>query len=120
MKKGTVIVLAASGLFLGGCNQPQPAGDVARGPGGPSAIEVTIEDGAFQPNVIQVPSGDVTIEITNLDHSPHDFALPSLDVNTGVLEEGDVATADLALRQHTVEFVCTLHDGMKGTITRNL
>lgn len=117
---GKVVVLAVSAVALVGCNQSEPAGDVARGSAGPDAIEVTIEDGVFQPDHVEVdPEGSATVEIRNLDQAPHDFAIPSLDLNTGVLKTGDVATAEVVLQQDVVEFECTLHDGMKGTITRN-
>lgn len=117
---GKVVVLAVSAVALVGCNQSEPAGDVARGSGGPDAIEVTIEDGVFLPDHLEVdPEGSVTVEITNLDQAPHDFAIPSLDLNTGVLNEGDVATAEIVLKNHELEFVCTLHKEMKGTIARH-
>ncbi len=117
---GKVVVFIVSTVALVGCNQSEPAGDIARGSGGPDAIEVTIEDGAFQPDHLEVdPRGSATVEITNLDQAPHDFAIPSLDLNTGVLETGDVATAEVLLQQDVVEFECTLHHGMKGRITRH-
>ena len=49
----------------------------------------------------------------------HDFAIESLDLNTGPIEEGEVATATFAASESGAEFVCTYHSDMTGRIETN-
>ncbi|MDQ3618880.1 MAG: cupredoxin domain-containing protein [Actinomycetota bacterium] len=116
---GTSAMLATLTAVLVSCAQSAPSGNVGRGPAATDAIKLTIEESSFQPDLVEMQPGEpLTIEITNLDKAPHDFAIPELGLNTGILDDGDVATAQVVLEGDTLEFVCTLHEGMEGTITR--
>lgn len=111
-----VVALATVALAGVACVRSEPSGKVAQGPAKGGAVQVVIEDGRFKPDVVEVPAGEeTTIEIRNEDSTVHDFAVESLDVNTGIIESGGVATATLTV-DDSVEFVCTLHPGMKGRI----
>jgi hypothetical protein len=49
----------------------------------------------------------------------HDFAIESLDLNTGPIEEDAVATATFTAPESGAEFVCTYHSDMTGRIEIN-
>jgi plastocyanin len=81
------------------------------------AIRIVAVDRAFEPDALRLPAGKtVTIEITNQGNQPHDFAIRALDLNTGLIRPGEVATATFAVPPETIQFLCTIHRGMRGTI----
>jgi plastocyanin len=94
-----------------------PSGDVQDGPARSDAVEIVAEDNHFDPNGLELPADrEVEIEITNDGDTPHDFSIGSLDLNTGIIEPGAVATARFTVPDEGLEFSCTLHDGMTGRI----
>ncbi|MGH2752479.1 MAG: cupredoxin domain-containing protein [Actinomycetota bacterium] len=116
---GRLVGAGIAALGLAACHSSEPAGDVARGPGSRGgAIEVAVDgDQEFAPGVLELDAGEeVTIEVTNDDDSAHDFAIESLELNTGPLEAGEVATATFTVPDDDVEFVCTFHSDMTGRI----
>lgn len=40
----------------------------------------------------------------------------SQNLNTGTLEPGEVATVTVVVGDQPIQYICTFHDGMKGTI----
>ena len=114
-------LLAVGGIALLGltaCNSSEPAGDVAQGAAsGADSIEVVAKDSSFDPATLNVKAGEeVTVEVTNDDDMAHDFAIESLELNTGTIEEGEVANATFTVPDEGVEFVCTFHPEMTGRI----
>lgn len=111
-------VLAAAGLAA--CDSSEPAGDVAEGPAGGEATPLTINDNKFEPSTLKVKSGEeIMVEVSNEDDIAHDFAIESLDLNTGTIEAGKVSTATLTVPKGGLEFVCTFHSDMKGRLEPN-
>jgi len=113
--------LAVAGVAVLGlvaCNSSDPTGDVARGASSDGdAIHVAMDDGAFDPETLRLTAGDeVTVEVTNDDSTAHDFAIESLDLNTGTVDSGEVANATFMVPEEGVEFVCTFHPDMTGRI----
>ncbi|MDQ4058042.1 MAG: cupredoxin domain-containing protein [Actinomycetota bacterium] len=107
--------LAAAGLAA--CSDSEPAGDVAKGPASGRATSLTINGDKFEPSILRLDAGEeITIEVSNDDDTAHDFAVESLDLNTGTIEAGDVATATLTVPEEGLEFVCTFHSDMRGRI----
>jgi nitrite reductase (NO-forming) len=116
-----VVLSAATGVaavVFGACaSGSEPTGDVAQGPAPGEAVEVVIADMAFEPDVLRLePGHEVTVEVTNEDSMPHDFVVESLDVATGTIESGGVATATFTAPPGDIKFVCTIHPNMKGRI----
>ncbi|MGH2775677.1 MAG: cupredoxin domain-containing protein [Actinomycetota bacterium] len=106
-------------LGLAACSSSEPAGDVTRGASSDGdAIQVAmVEDQAFDPGTLNLTAGEeVTVEVTNDDSTAHDFAIESLDLNTGTVEANEVATATFTVPDEGVEFVCTFHPDMTGRI----
>jgi plastocyanin len=106
-------------LGLAACNSSEPAGDVARGASSDAdAIQVAMVEGqAFDPDTLNLTAGEeVTVEVTNNDSTAHDFAIESLDLNTGTVEADEVATATFTVPDEGVEFICTFHSDMTGRI----
>jgi len=102
---------------LAACSDSEPAGDVAKGPASGEATSLTINGNKFEPSTLRVNADEeITIEVSNDDDTAHDFAVESLDLNTGTIEAGDVSTATLTVPEGGLEFVCTFHSDMKGRI----
>jgi heme/copper-type cytochrome/quinol oxidase subunit 2 len=94
-----------------------PTGYVAAGPATSDAVQITIEGGAFTTPSLDVPAGqEVIIQITDRDGKNHDFAVPSLNLNTGTLVPGAVATAKVRLGHEPLVYVCTFHADVVGKL----
>lgn len=94
-----------------------PAGDVSSASAEGDAIVVVADDTKFEPHALDAsPGEEVTVEVRNEDDIAHDFAIEEFDLNTGTIEPGDVATATFEVPEKEIEFVCTFHSEMKGTI----
>ena len=106
----------AAFAFLVACGA-QASGEVHPGPGGPDAVAVVATDNAFEPARLELPAGEeVEIEVTNEGETTHDFTIESLELSTGPIEEGAVATATFTVPQGEMGFVCSVHGGMEGVI----
>jgi nitrite reductase (NO-forming) len=105
-------------MVLGACSAgSEPMGDVAQGPAQDNAVEIVMDDMAFDPEVLEFePGQEVTVEVTNEDSMPHDFVIESLDVSTGTIGSGGVATASFPVPPGDTTFVCTIHPDMTGRI----
>jgi plastocyanin len=112
------IRVLALGLVAAACaNEPEPSGDVAHRRASGDAITVVAEDAAFEPALLSAAAGErVRIEVTNNDNMAHDFAVPALDLNTGTVHPGEIATASFTMPDEPLDFVCTYHGGMSGRI----
>jgi plastocyanin len=113
-----VITVTALGALAACSNSSDAAGNVAAGPATGDAAKIEAVDGdRFTPKILNLPAGQaVTIEITNTDGRPHDFAIEAAGLNTGTVEAGAVATATFTVPEGTTTFKCTFHRGMTGTI----
>jgi plastocyanin len=114
-------LLAVGGIALLGltaCNSSEPTGDVAQGAAPADSIKVVAtSDSSFDPGTLNLEAGEeVTVEVTNDDDMAHDFAIESLELNTGTIEAGEVANATFTVPDEEVEFVCTFHPDMTGRI----
>lgn len=107
---------AIAAIALAGCAQ-DPSGDVAKGPGGPDAIQVVMHDDSFDPARLELEAGrEVTVETTNEGNANHNFTVDDLDLSTGTVAPGEVMTATFTVPSGTTEFHCTYHPGMQGEI----
>jgi plastocyanin len=119
MTASKVMLLAAIAAFLlAACEgSSDPKGNVSSGPADQNAVEIDIQDAQFSPSTLELPAGDtITVEVSNHDGTTHDFAIESMNLNTGTIESDGVATATFTVPDEPTEFVCTYHDGMAGTI----
>lgn len=109
---------ALAALALAACGGPTPAsGDVRTGPADGGAIEIVAVDNEFQPSTLELePGTEVTAEVTNQGNQPHNLVIDDVDLSTGTLETGDVATATFTVQDGPVTFHCSFHPGMTGEI----
>ena len=118
--RSSLVLVAAvlAAVTLVACSPSSEAkGDVGKGEASDASVELTIDDGSFDPDTIQLPAGEeVTVQLTNEDGAPHDFAVETLDINTGTIESRKSAYATFVMPDEPIEFVCTFHSGMKGRI----
>ena len=106
----------AAFVFLVACGA-EASGDVRPGPGGPDAVHVVATDNAFEPARLEVPAAEeLEIEVINEGGTTHDFTVDSLELSTGPVEPGAVATATFTIPQGKTAFTCTIHGGMDGVI----
>ena len=115
------LVLAAAVLAvlaLVACTPSSEAkGNAGAGEAPDASVEIMIDDGSFDPDTIELPAGkEVTVQLTNKDGSVHDFAIETLDINTGTIEPRKSAYATFVMPEEAIEFVCTFHSGMEGRI----
>ena len=92
--------MTALGVAVAACsNSSGPVGNVASGPATEDAAKIQAAEGnRFTPATLELPAGEtVTIEITNIDDTAHDFAIEAADLNTGTIPGGAVATATFAV-----------------------
>jgi plastocyanin len=119
-KVGIGLALLVAGIVaVGGACSPSSdaSGEVGSGRAAERAVEVVAGDQFFEPDVLEIRTGtEVTIEVTNTGDMPHDFSIEELDVNTGTIEPGEVATATFTVPDKTIEFVCSYHSDMRGEI----
>ena len=85
--------------------------------GDPDAVAMVARDNTFEPARRELPAGEeVELEITNEGGTTHDFTVESVDLSTGPIEEGAVATATLTVPEGETTFACSIHGGMDGVI----
>jgi plastocyanin len=113
----TLLVVIATFLLVACEGSSDPSGNVSAGPARGEAVDVTIEDAAFAPRTLELPAGaEVTVQVRNNDGTTHDFAIESMNLNTGTIDPDGVASATFTVPNRGVKFVCTYHDGMTGRI----
>ena len=114
IRVGITFVAAVSLLAACGADR---SGDVSSGPGGPDAIAVAAVDNAFEPALLELTAGEeIEVQVTNEGGTAHDLTIEALELSTGGLEPGDVATATFTVPEGETTFRCTIHGGMEGTI----
>ena len=111
-----LIALAVVLVALTACSRER-SGDVQEGSGGPDAVQVTLNDDEFEPDVLQLDAGtEVTVEVRNDGSNGHNFTIDELDLSTGTVDPGQVVTATFEVPAGTTEFHCTFHPAMDGEI----
>jgi plastocyanin len=117
----------ALGLPAAGCgggdNEGEAGGgkkEPAQNPGGGKTAKVSMKNIQFHPAKLSV-SGGTTVTWTNDESVNHDVTKtsgpgPKFSSGTGNLGQGDTYKQTLN-RRGTIEYVCTVHPNMTGTIT---
>lgn len=89
------------------------------GGGGPAqSVKVTAQDFSFEPTELSVdPGAEVTVSLTNDGNTTHTFTAEDVELDiqapAGASTEGTFTAPDSG----SVDYVCTFHPSMKGTIT---
>ncbi len=111
---GVASLVAA--LIIASCGGPTAAsGDIRPGAAEGEAVEVVALDNEFEPSNLELEAGtEVTIEVGNQGQVPHNLVIDEIDLSTGTLDPGDVATATFLVPDSPVTFYCSFHPGMKG------
>ena len=113
----TIAVVLVGALALSACTGAEPSGDVSPGPGGPDAVPIAAVDTRFEPDRLELPEGEeVQIEIRNEGDAAHDLTIEALDLSTGAIAPGGVASATFTVQGGETIFVCSLHPGMDGVV----
>lgn len=109
--------MAVAGLLAACGGGVQLAGNVAPGPAPDAPILIEAGDNYFKPDTVALNPGDeVTVQIDNVGARPHDWTVDALTLSTGIMAPEEVFHATFTVPAGDIEFVCTLHRGMKGTI----
>ena len=126
-RRTPLVLLATSALGLAGCGggeSPPPApppspAQVSPTPGMPAAKSVTVKmkDIQFMPKEVRVAAGG-TVTWDNTDSPPHDVTKttgPGDKFASGTLQPGQKFKQTFK-GPGRIEYVCTIHPGMTGTI----
>jgi plastocyanin len=84
----------------------------------PSAVRVATVDNSFDPQTLEMPSGQaVSVHVENRGSSRHTFTVPALNVSV-TLDPGAEDIVKLDVPNRETEFICEFHGsgGMTGTI----
>lgn len=110
--------IVGAGLLLGACRpSSEPSGDVGSGAVADPTFSLIALDDFFHDRTLNAKAGEeIIVQIRNEGDSPHEFAIPALDLSTGTIDPGDVAHARFEMPRDGVEFECRYHDGMRGRI----
>lgn len=113
-----VLAGVVAAFAIAACGRPIPAsGDVRPGAAEGQSIEVVALDNEFEPAILELePGTQVTIEVDNQGQQPHNLVIDKIDLSTGTLAPGDVATATFTVLDGPVTFYCSFHPGMKGQL----
>ncbi len=89
--------------------------------GGGSSASVALGRFVFNPDSITVSAGEVTIDITNEDGSPHNFVVEDLDVESDTLDPDGSTSVTFTATAGSYEIICSISGhkeaGMVGTLT---
>lgn len=121
--------LAVAALPLIGCGgssssdtgstpAPAPATDTAAADTGgttTAGAQVVMKDIKFVPESATTKAG-TTVTWTNNDSVPHTVTAPQAGIDSGTIEPGKTF-AFAFQKAGTVDYVCTIHPGQKGSIT---
>lgn len=103
----------------GGTGETAPTGATAAtgGTGGEVVLEVALNNYLFDPNPVEVASGDAIAVRNGNTRTPHTFTVVGEDVD---LELGplETETVEIALDPGTYELICRFHEAqdMTGTL----
>jgi plastocyanin len=93
----------------------EDGGDAASG--GSSTLEVTATDFQFSPTELSVePDSEVTLTFSNEGQAPHTFTAEDLDVDVHLDPGASEEITFTAPPNGSIEWVCTIHPSMTGTI----
>jgi plastocyanin len=119
-----LLLIATCGLVLAACGDSDDGGGGAGGGtttsepatgGGSGAVEVTMENIAFNPETVTVKVGQ-RITWTNEDGVQHDVESTSGEkIDSDLFGEGGTFSFT-PKKAGTIEYVCTVHPGMDGEI----
>ena len=115
MRRLTVL-LAATALLAAGCgSDDEPASDADKGEA-VSGQQVEMKDIAYQPETIRVRTGE-TITWVNRDSVQHDVVnvTEGAEPRSELFNEGQTYEWT-PTEAGTVEYLCTVHPNMKGTV----
>ncbi|TMV09085.1 copper-binding protein [Ruegeria sediminis] len=96
-------------LALAMLPRPVPASDA------PRVVEVRISDFAFNPERVEIATGDTIVWI-NEDLAPHTATATDGDWDTGAIRKGKEARVTFE-SQGAFEYFCAFHPHMTGTVT---
>ncbi len=128
MKKIYIVLLAIALIFIVGCSQqevkPEQQAQTIQNAGGPdfapqpsesSAVNIEINDFAFNPSTITLRRG-TTVTWTNQDSAPHTVTSDSGDeLNSDTLSEGQ-SYSHTFNQAGIFGYYCSIHPRMKATI----
>jgi nitrite reductase (NO-forming) len=118
MRRMTIVTGIVLTATLAGCGGGKEAsGNVHEGPGGPDAVDLTMQDLQFSPDSLDLSAGStVEVQLTNDGDQAHNFTIDDLDLSSGTIDPGKVVTVTFTVPTGTTQFVCTFHPGMDGQI----
>ncbi len=97
---------------MGGTTTTPP--DAANAGAGAGDGAIAIKNFKFEPETLKAKVGD-QIKVTNEDSATHTLTAKDKSFDTGNLDEGADGTITVS-KAGTFDYICNIHDYMKGTI----
>lgn len=107
--------LGVAAMLLVGCSgggDDAPTDDAPAG----DAAELVAADNEWVPTTLTLPIGANDITITNEGSAVHNFIVEGGAVETDLIQPGDTVTVTVTVPEGGVDFNCSLHPEMTGTI----
>ncbi|MGH2806062.1 MAG: cupredoxin domain-containing protein [Actinomycetota bacterium] len=130
MKTKNVLILLLAALLLAACGGGDGGSNAADGGdtaeeaneagagGGGTEVTVTAANFAFSPAKLSLePGEEVSLTFVNDDSAPHTFTSEDLGVDLSAGAGEDATGSFTAPDSGSVEWQCTIHPAMTGTIT---
>ena len=117
LKWGAGVLLLAGALLLAACGSGTPAKSGSSSPTGTSSsgTSITISNFMFSPMHDTVMPG-ATVSVTNKDSATHTLTATGHQFNTGDIGAGQTKTFTAPTKAGTYDYICNIHQYMKGTI----
>ena len=101
----------------GGGGGEDAAAAVECGGSGGTTVDMKTVNFVFEPDQVSAPAGgQVTVNLTNEDDVPHTFTIEDTECDTGNVDKGKSKEVSFTMPETEVEFICTIHPDMKGTL----
>ena len=122
MKKIALLIWATSLIFIAGCSQTTtpavqttPTTEVVAPTGKIIPKDITISNFQFSPASIEITAGE-TAQWINNDNAPHTIVADDNSFQSPTLQAGESFNFTF-VQAGIVNYHCSIHPSMKGTIT---
>ena len=121
MKKILILFVLVAGLLVAGCQVEEPIDEPGDEVPAFRIIEVEGYGRTFEPDVIEIEVGETIEFVFTNTGGTHDFIIPSLDIGTEVISEGETDSFIYTFEEPgSFEFICSVGnhaaEGMVGEI----
>jgi plastocyanin len=112
---GVAVLVVAAPLLLAACGGAGGGHGSANAGGASRTDSITISNFMFSPMAASVAPG-ATVRVTNRDGVTHTLSATGDQFNTGDIGPGQTKTFTAPTKAGTYDYICNIHQYMKGTV----